>query len=48
MRLVSKYGWEIVPKQNGFLYYEMNCRGDKIGCFRLRQRRYKFVLYCWN
>ena len=34
MKLVSKYGWSIVPKDNSFLYYEMNYKGDEIGYFR--------------
>lgn len=34
MKLISIDGWSIVPEVNGFLYYEMNDRGDEIGYFR--------------
>lgn len=34
MKLISKYGWSIVPQGNSFLYYEMNSKGKEIGYFR--------------
>lgn len=34
MKLISQKGWSIVPKDNSFLYYEMNDRGEDIGYFR--------------
>ncbi|MFT8349138.1 hypothetical protein [Clostridium saccharoperbutylacetonicum] len=34
MKLISKYGWSIVPQGNSFLYYEMNSKGEEIGYFR--------------
>ncbi|SFD05215.1 hypothetical protein [Clostridium uliginosum] len=33
MKLISKYGWSIVPQDNSFLYYEMNSKGQEIGYF---------------
>ncbi|GAA0716417.1 hypothetical protein GCM10008905_00830 [Clostridium malenominatum] len=34
MKLISKYGWSIVPEDNSFLYYDMNNGGEQIGYFK--------------
>lgn len=34
MRLVFQNGWSIVPKDNSFLYHEMDEKGKEIGYFR--------------